>query len=167
MEQKSYPSPFGEMIIQGDQNGISRLDFNRSKILPANDKGELAVETSLLDRAYLELSEYFKGEREKFTIPLNFQSGTAFMQKVWQALYDIPYGTLVTYKDIAEEIGHPKAYRAVGMANNKNPISIICACHRVIGSSGNLVGYGWGLDMKEALLKIEGVSFKAHKPIIL
>lgn len=165
MEQKSYPSPFGEMIIQGNQDGISRLDFNRRKTL-SDYQGELAVEASLLDRAYVELTEYFNGERKKFTVPLNFQSGTTFMQKVWQALYEIPYGTLVTYKDIAEEIGHPKAYRAVGMANNKNPISIICACHRVIGSSGALVGYGWGLDMKESLLKLEGISFKAHKPIL-
>lgn len=107
---------------------------------------------SVLDQ----LSEYFAGERREFDTPVTFIGGTPFQRKVWQELLKIPYGEVRTYKDIAREIGMPKAVRAVGGANNKNPISIIVPCHRVIGSNGALVGYGGGLDKKEYLLKLEG-----------
>lgn len=103
-----------------------------------------------------QLSEYFSGERRQFDVPITFLGGTPFQRKVWQALQDIPYGEVRTYKEIAQAIGIPKAVRAVGGANNKNPISILVPCHRVIGSNGALVGYGGGLDKKEYLLKLEG-----------
>jgi len=109
---------------------------------------------SLLKEAIKQLDEYFSGQRIEFDLPLQF-SGTEFQKEVWKALINIPYGETRSYKDIAIEIGNPKACRAVGGANNKNPIILICPCHRVIGASGKLVGYGGGMDMKEYLLNLE------------
>lgn len=111
-------------------------------------------ETPLLYDAHQQLAEYLRGERKAFTLPLNPQ-GTPFMIKVWEKLCAIPYGQTVSYKEIAEKISSPKAVRAVGLANNRNPIPLFIPCHRVIGSNGKLVGYRGGLDMKEALLKLE------------
>ena len=103
---------------------------------------------------FRELDEYFQGRRKTFDFPCRTQ-GTAFQEKVWAALREIPYGETRSYRDIAEAIGHPKAYRAVGMANNANPLFIIIPCHRVIGADGSLTGYGGGLPMKKALLMLE------------
>ncbi|NLK98468.1 methylated-DNA--[protein]-cysteine S-methyltransferase [Defluviitalea saccharophila] len=111
-------------------------------------------ETPLLKKANEQLQEYLNGKRKVFDLPLE-PKGTAFQQKVWEVLREIPYGTTCSYKDIAEKIGNPKACRAVGMANNRNPISIFIPCHRVIGANGKLVGYGGGLDIKAKLLEIE------------
>lgn len=107
-----------------------------------------------MDLAVYQLKEYFAGKRKIFDFPYQLK-GTDFQQKVWAALCEIPYGQTRTYKDIALAIGNPRACRAVGMANNKNPMSIVVPCHRVIGSNGKLVGYGSGLDMKQALLQLE------------
>ena len=96
----------------------------------------------------------FTGIGKSFDLPLN-PRGTVFQQQVWKALYDIPYGETRSYKQIAESIGNPKAVRAVGMANNRNPILIVVPCHRVIGANGKLVGYGAGIEKKEFLLKLE------------
>lgn len=109
---------------------------------------------ALTEQTYLELTEYLAGKRKIFTVPFTLK-GTDFQMKVWNALCAIPYGETRSYKDIAVAVGSPKAFRAVGMANNKNPISIIVPCHRVIGADGSLVGYGGGLDMKTALLNLE------------
>lgn len=117
----------------------------------------ICQETPLVKEAYRQLSEYLKGERKAFDLPLR-PRGTDFQKQVWRALCDIPYGETRTYKQIAEAIGNPKAVRAVGMANNRNPITIIVPCHRVIGANGKLVGYGGGLEMKEFLLRLEKVS---------
>ena len=114
-------------------------------------------ETPLIKEAYRQLSEYLKGERRKFDLPLK-PRGTDFQKRVWRALCDIPYGETRSYKQIAEAIGNPKAVRAVGMANNRNPITIVVPCHRVIGADGKLVGYGGGLEMKEFLLRLESCS---------
>ena len=111
-------------------------------------------ETPLLSRAFTQLEEYFAGRRRVFDLPLK-PEGTPFMRQVWQALLTVPYGHTASYKDIAEAIGNPKACRAVGMANNRNPISIVIPCHRIVGSNGALVGYGGGLDLKERLLRLE------------
>lgn len=112
-------------------------------------------ETPVLRQTREELAEYFAGTRRAFTVPLA-PCGTAFQRKVWAALQDIPYGETRSYKQIAEAVGQPKAFRAVGMANNRNPIAILIPCHRVIGSNGALVGYGGGLDIKTRLLRLEG-----------
>ena len=114
---------------------------------------------SIVVEAFRQLDEYFKGERTEFDLPLA-PEGTPFMKRVWSALCDIPYGTTATYKDIAIAVGCPKGYRAVGMANNKNPIGIIIPCHRVIGCSGKLVGYAGGMDLKTKLLVLENKQFK-------
>ena len=112
------------------------------------------VETPLIKEAYRQLSEYLMGKRIRFDLPLN-PRGTEFQQQVWKALCDIPHGETRSYKQIAETIGNPKAIRAVGMANNRNPLLIVIPCHRVIGANGKLVGYGAGIAMKEYLLKLE------------
>ena len=111
-------------------------------------------DTKVLLEATKQLTQYFEGKRKEFNLPINLK-GTEFMKKVWNELEKIPYGKTVTYKEIAERVGNPKAARAVGMANNKNPIPIIVPCHRVIGANGKLVGYALGLDMKEQLLNLE------------
>jgi len=101
-----------------------------------------------------QLQQYFDGSRKRFQIKLNLQ-GTSFQRQVWQALQRIPYGRTVSYGEIAMQVGFPKASRAVGAANGQNPVSIIVPCHRVIGKNGQLVGYGGGLPIKEALLDLE------------
>jgi len=108
----------------------------------------------MLHKVKQQLEEYFAGQRQQFDLPLDFQ-GTAFQQQVWQALLNIPYGETRSYKEIAVQLGNEKAVRAVGAANGKNPISIIAPCHRVIGSSGALVGFAGGLDKKQILLSLE------------
>ena len=112
------------------------------------------IETPLIKEAYKQLSEYLKGERKCFDLPFN-PRGTEFQRQVWKALCDIPYGETRSYKQIAEAIGNPKAVRAVGMANNRNPLLIVVPCHRVIGANGKLVGYAAGIEKKEFLLKLE------------
>ena len=157
-------SPFGMMTITATSAGISAIEFELDSpdqlIAPisTSEIPQTAEEIALLDRAERELAEYFNGIRKTFTLPLDLSGGTPFMQAVWRYLADIPYGTLVTYKTIAEAIDHPKAYRAVGLANHTNPLPIICACHRVIGSDGTLTGYAYGLPMKRKLLKLEGIT---------
>ncbi|ENW82044.1 hypothetical protein F909_01737 [Acinetobacter sp. ANC 3929] len=108
----------------------------------------------MLHQVKQQLEQYFAGQRQQFDLPLDFQ-GTAFQQQVWQALLTIPYGETRSYKEIAVQLGNEKAVRAVGAANGKNPISIIAPCHRVIGSSGALVGFAGGLDKKQILLSLE------------
>lgn len=111
-------------------------------------------ETSVIKKAIKQLQEYFSGKRNTFDLPLN-PLGTTFQQAVWTALLKIPYAETYSYKRIAEMIGNPKASRAVGLANNRNPIAIIIPCHRVVGSNGKLIGYAGGLNIKETLLELE------------
>lgn len=111
-------------------------------------------ETPLIKKAQQQITEYLKGERKEFDLPLRMK-GTDFQIRVWKALLDIPYGETRSYKQIAEAIHNPKGMRAVGMANNRNPLLIVVPCHRVIGANGSLVGYGEGLEMKEFLLRLE------------
>ncbi|MGL4731380.1 MAG: methylated-DNA--[protein]-cysteine S-methyltransferase [Clostridium sp.] len=115
---------------------------------------DYGLETPISKDSYKELSEYFKGERKEFTFPYKI-SGTEFQMKVWNALCKIPYGETRSYKDVAKEVGNEKASRAVGMANNKNPIAIVVPCHRVVGSNGKMVGYAFGLNKKQILLDME------------
>ena len=111
-------------------------------------------ETELIRETKRQLDEYFAGKRKDSDVPTRL-NGTEFQKRVWLALRDIPYGKTASYKDIAAAVGCPKGYRAVGMANNRNPISIIYPCHRVVGSDGSLTGYGGGLDVKAKLLELE------------
>lgn len=110
--------------------------------------------TELLSMATIQLDEYFQGKRTTFSLPFKL-TGTPFQLAVWKELQNIPYGQTTTYKEIAQKINKPKACRAVGMANNKNPLPIIIPCHRVIGSNGKLIGYAGGLNLKNYLLELE------------
>ena len=110
--------------------------------------------TELLSMATIQLDEYFQGKRTTFSLPFKL-TGTPFQLAVWKELQNIPYGQTTSYKEIAQKINKPKAYRAVGMANNKNPLPIIIPCHRVIGSNGKLIGYAGELKLKNYLLELE------------
>ncbi|ENK1243511.1 methylated-DNA--[protein]-cysteine S-methyltransferase [Clostridium sp. FAM 1755] len=144
-----YKTPIGEIVIVDNGRSIVQVFFGDN--IPKNVN---VIETNLLKEANNQLKEYFIGKREKFDLYLEPQ-GTEFQKKVWKELQEIPYGETRSYKNIAINIGNEKACRAVGMANNKNPIPIFIPCHRVIGSNGNLIGYAGGLDIKETLLRIE------------
>ncbi|MFC4805378.1 methylated-DNA--[protein]-cysteine S-methyltransferase [Filifactor villosus] len=141
-------SSLGEMTISCDGEYITSISF-----------GKLDLEGTyrtcpLLEKARKELEEYAEGRRREFSLPLHAE-GTDFQKKVWEELCKVGYAETVSYTQIAQRIGNPKAVRAVGMANNRNPISIVIPCHRVIGKDGKLVGYGGGLERKEFLLDLE------------
>ncbi len=144
-----YETRIGHFIMKYENDYL--IYFKRLHDETITDFG---TKTELTDKAYSELLEYFDGKRKQFDIPYKL-SGTDFQKKVWSALCAIPYGETRSYKDIAKAVGNEKASRAIGMANNKNPITVIVPCHRVIGSSGKLVGYAGGLTMKEFLLDME------------
>lgn len=144
-----YHSPIGTLVLGEEDGFLTRVSFHEKIKTPF-----VVEKTPLLEETEKQLMEFFQGERTTFILPLN-PRGTAFQKKVWQALEAIPYGETVTYGEIARRIENPKASRAVGMSNNKNPIAIIIPCHRVIGSNGKLVGYGGGLDKKVFLLELE------------
>ena len=146
----SFYTPIGQICVAEDGKGISDLFFGRRE-KPAYAKEQ---PTPLLLKAETQLQEYFNGERKAFELPLSLH-GTPFQVSVWEALLTIPYGETRSYKQIAEQIGNPKACRAVGLGNNRNPVGIIVPCHRVIGSDGSLVGYGGGLPVKQYLLTLE------------
>lgn len=140
-----------------DPNSSHQMDIQACPLgsLPAGINNIVEnTRTAIMDKAFLEIKEYLEGKRKTFDVPLA-PKGTAFQQKVWNALRTIPYGETRSYSEIAEMIGNPKACRAVGMANNKNPIIIMIPCHRVIGKNGSLVGYACGLEKKEYLLNLE------------
>ena len=143
----TYESPIGRLWFAEENGALTDLSFR--SILDAKEQ-----ETPLLKRAAEQVSEYCSGKRHEFDLPLDLR-GTPFQKSVWSALRDIPYGETRSYRDIAAAVGNIKACRAVGMANNKNPISIIIPCHRVVGADGSLVGYGGGLDVKSSLLALE------------
>ncbi len=145
-----FEAPFGRLTLAEKDGALVRIWFPR-EIAPAIPLGE----TPLLKAAKRQLSEYFAGTRRGFQLPLN-PSGTPFQQQCWQALREIPYGETITYGELARRIGNPKAVRAVGQANHRNPIPVIIPCHRVIGADGSLVGFGGGLDIKSLLLRLEG-----------
>lgn len=144
----------GKISIAEHEGKITHLYFSKEKI----SSDFLVKETPLLKEAFRQLNEYFSGKLKIFSLPLA-PIGTTFMQSVWKTLPTIPYGTTASYKDIAIAINNPKAVRAVGMANNRNPIPIFIPCHRVIGSNWDLVGYGAGLSIKKQLLAIEGIKY--------
>lgn len=143
----TYETGLGSVTFIEEDGALLAISMQRS--LEGVEK-----ETSLTKEAYAQLSEYLNGKRKTFDLPFKMR-GTQFQEQVWNALLDIPYGETRSYKQIAEAIGNPKAVRAVGMANNRNPLLIIVPCHRVIGKNGSLVGYGEGLEMKEFLLRLE------------
>lgn len=142
-----YPFPFGRLKIGCRDNAVTLIVRTEEPVCTER-------RTEVTDLAFRQISEYLNGERRQFDFPYTLR-GTEFQRNVWRALCAIPYGETRTYGEIAAAIGRPGAARAVGMANHNNPILIAVPCHRVIGANGKLVGYGGGLDMKEALLRLE------------
>lgn len=148
-----YDTTIGKLGIAEENGAITDVYFSGEVV--ASDV--ILEESILLKEANRQLQEYFAGKRKVFDLPLA-QQGTTFQQKVWQALTEIPFGETRSYGHIAERIGQPKASRAVGGANNKNPLPIFIPCHRVIGADGKLVGYAGGLEIKKILLHVENLS---------
>ncbi|MCG8369476.1 MAG: methylated-DNA--[protein]-cysteine S-methyltransferase [Proteobacteria bacterium] len=146
-------TPIGELLLAGDGDGLATIGFPRGPMRRAPEPDWIFNEKPLAE-ARRQLVEYFAGERRVFDLPLQL-SGTEFQVSVLEALLDIPYGETTSYGEIARRIGRPRAVRAVGAANGRNPIPIVVPCHRVIGSTGDLTGFGGGLDTKEALLRLE------------
>ena len=139
-------SPIGNLYLAEENGQLTDLSF--SELNFPYQETEILLETKK------QLDEYFKGSRTEFSLPLD-PKGTPWQQKVWQALQEIPYGTLNYYQEIAKKVGNIKASRAVGLANNRNPIAIIIPCHRVVGKNGKMVGYAGGLNIKEYLINLE------------
>lgn len=142
-----YKSPIGVLEVICDKEYVLACNF-------VHKEGEVGQVNLILENAITQLDEYFNGKRKEFDLKVTLH-GTEFQKNVWNGLLNIPYGTTVSYKDIAVSINNEKAVRAVGNANNKNKIAIIVPCHRVIGKNGALTGYAGGLDKKQWLLQHE------------
>lgn len=152
---KLVSTPVGELKLVASERGLAAIlwkndDPHGSRFLPQTRDEAHPV----LIEAERQLREYFAGERRCFTLPLDFV-GTEFQKKVWNALVAIPFGETRSYSEIARQIGHPQAVRAVGAANGRNPLSIVAPCHRVIGANGKLTGFAGGLEIKAFLLYLE------------
>jgi len=142
----------GPLTVIESDNCITHIHFGEVNVMGIETR-----KTELIDETEKQINAFYSGERDSFDLPLTL-NGTEFQNKVWKALLDIPKGETRSYKDIAEAVGSPNASRAVGMANNRNPIPVIIPCHRVIGKNGKLVGFAGGLDLKEKMLMIERKS---------
>ncbi len=149
MDLITFDTPYGTMGLAQESGALVRL------YLPGEGVPRIAEhETPLLAEGKRQLAEYFAGTRKTFDLPLR-PEGTAFRQKTWQVLTDIPYGATITYGQLAVGVGNPKAVRAVGQANHHNPLPILIPCHRVVGADGSLTGYGGGVELKKLLLALE------------
>lgn len=146
-------SPLGELLLAGDDDALSLIGFPQGK-MRRDPEPDWIYNEKPFARVREQLEQYFAGKRRVFDVPLHV-AGTEFQVQVLNELQQIPYGETTSYGDIAKRIGRPRAVRAVGAANGRNPIPIIIPCHRVIGSSGDLTGFGGGLDTKAALLRLE------------
>lgn len=155
MNKFSYNTPVGRIYIAETDGKICTVSFSEI------NQG-IPIETALIKKARKQLDEYFNKTRKTFDLPLKLE-GTAFQQTVWKALMKIPYGKTCSYKELAENINHPQAQRAVGAANHNNKIAIIIPCHRVTASNGQLSGYAGGAEIKEFLLRLEGVRVQIVK----
>jgi O-6-methylguanine DNA methyltransferase len=172
LHSTTLTSPVGPLFLAASERGLVALEFDarlpgqptirpnprdlRAERKPAQGQGFRLEESGRAMRPYAQqLEEYFAGERREFTVALDLR-GTDFQLACWQALRAIPYGETRSYADIARVVGRPQGFRAVGMANNRNPVAIVVPCHRVIASDGTLCGYGGGLDVKRRLLELEG-----------
>jgi methylated-DNA-[protein]-cysteine S-methyltransferase len=158
LSYKFIPSPVGDLKLVASDEGLVAVMWKngRPQRVPVDDCVENPSHPLLL-RTETELNEYFSRKRTTFTVPLDLR-GTHFQKQVWEALLGIPFGETRSYGQIAKQLGNPNATRAVGAANGRNPIPIIVPCHRVIGHSGKLTGFGGGLERKDLLLKLEGLG---------
>ncbi len=146
-------TPIGDLLLAGDDAGLSMIGFPKGK-MRRDPEPDWIFNEKPFENVRKQLDEYFAGDRKEFDLQLQL-SGTDFQVQVLEELQRIPYGETISYGAIAKRIGRPKAMRAVGAANGRNPIPIVIPCHRVIGSSGDLTGFGGGLDTKAALLRLE------------
>ena len=158
-------SPVGPLFLAASTKGLVQLEFEARMQKLNPDTIQLHESKPALAPYIRELNDYFAGQRREFSIPLDLR-GTDFQLACWHALLEIPYGQTRSYRDIAQAIGHPHAYRAVGMSNNRNPVAIVVPCHRVIASSGSLCGYGGGLDIKRKLLDMEQANQANVRPCL-
>lgn len=149
--ERVIETPVGKLTLCADEAGLCALKFGAQSVR--------ADALPLLDQAQRELEEYFAGRRSVFSVPLSIH-GTAFQERVWRALMEIPCGETITYGELARRVGNEKACRAVGMANHVNRIPIFIPCHRVVGANGKLTGYAGGLEIKRILLETEGIDVK-------
>jgi len=147
-------SPLGLLLLTAEEDGITGLHMDGGAHGWTQPRADWVEDASRFDKARRQLQEYFAGDRTDFDLPLR-PLGTAFQRQVWAALQTIPYGEVRSYGQIAAQIGRPGASRAVGLANGRNPIAVIVPCHRVVGASGSLTGYGGGLPRKRLLLDLE------------
>ena len=146
-----YDTVIGQLCIEENNNKITAIYFENEQ---KPDSEQKIVETKIIKETSKQIKAYFKGELKKFTVDFSL-NGTEFMRKVWLELIQIQYGQTASYGEIAKRVGCEKGYRAVGLANNRNPIPIIIPCHRVIGANGSLTGYRGGLHIKQKLLELE------------
>jgi methylated-DNA-[protein]-cysteine S-methyltransferase len=151
-----FESPIGRLLLTSDGTALTFLYMEPSRKAQCTDGWIEDVSVAPLSATVRQLTEYFEGTRREFDLPLRLQ-GTAFQQRVWRELTEIPYGQTWSYGQLAQRIDKPSASRAVGLANGRNPISILVPCHRVIGADGSLTGYGGGLERKQWLLAHEGL----------
>ena len=160
-------SPFGPLLLTSDGHALTRLYMPEQRhAAPVAAEWRRDDALPIFHTASEQLAAYFRGERTTFDLPLALH-GTAFQQRVWAELAQIPYGVTISYGELAARVGNAKASRAVGLANGRNPVGIIVPCHRVIGASGSLTGYGGGLDRKQALLRFESaVLQQGPQPLI-
>ena len=152
MNYQYLDSPVGRLRLVSDGKHLTAIEWEQRQAIDPDDTEKTDPALSACAK---QLREYFAGERRSFDLPLS-PTGTDFQKNVWAALKAIPYGKLRSYRDIAESLDNPKAVRAVGAANGRNPIPIVVPCHRVIGSDGSLTGFAGGLEAKKVLLKLEG-----------
>ncbi|MFH2060272.1 MAG: methylated-DNA--[protein]-cysteine S-methyltransferase [Pseudomonadota bacterium] len=152
MKYTYLDSPIGSLLLTG-QKKLEAIRFPKSKRWREPQK-DWKEDVGFFKDAVSQLTAYFQGDRLDFDLEMDLK-GTEFQKKVWKELAKVPYGTTISYGELAKRIGNPKASRAVGMANGKNPIPIIIPCHRVIGKDGSLTGFGGGLDVKQTLLNLE------------
>lgn len=155
---KYMDSPVGVLTLIGSEKGLAAILWENDKPGRVHAKADIKNDTHpVLIETERQLNEYFAGKRNTFSIALD-PIGTSFQKEVWAALAGIPYGETRSYGQIAHQLGNPKAVRAVGAANGRNPISIILPCHRVVGATGALTGFAGGLEAKATLLSLEGVK---------
>jgi methylated-DNA-[protein]-cysteine S-methyltransferase len=155
-------TPLGDLLVAVTDRGLCRIEFDPE---PDRDLEPLARDFGLrvlrapkaVDESRRELTEYFEGSRTRFELPLDLRVAAEFRLRVMNELARVPYGSVTTYGALAAKAGRPAAARAVGTIMNRNPVPIVLPCHRVVGASGSLVGYGGGLERKEQLLRLEGV----------
>lgn len=162
MERTVLDTPIGRLVLEADAEALVHIGLPGAPREARERNGAVhtprrGVVEGPLARASAQLEEYFSGRRRRFDLPLKL-SGTDFQRQVWETLAEIPYGSTISYAELAAMVGRPAAFRAVGQANGANPLPIVLPCHRVVASGGRIGGYGGGLEMKRRLLALEGLS---------